>query len=217
MSLFARTNARLLRSSPNYIEITLLIAVMTAGRLFMRPIFWQFRTRVCVIAATLTVFASYIALGNGKILEYLGWIKPRRPIYWLYGALVGFLSAGLALMVLRLTHTSLGQSSGHKMFYGFTVGPILEEIIYRGAGFSLIYVLACSLRFAMHWRIALTIIVTSLLFVISHTGVSGISWLIILTMGLSYGLMRWRSNSTAVTAVMHASYNLLIAAAMIFH
>ena len=50
----------------------------------------------------------------------------------------------------------------------------------------------------------------------SHTLV-GIPWLIILMMGLSYGLMRWRSNSTAVTAVMHASYNLLIAIAMIFH
>jgi len=134
----------------------------------------------------------------------------------IYGALAGVLLADFALVVLRLTHTPLGQSSGNKLFYGFTVGPILEEIIYRGAGFSVIYAMACSLRLAMHWRIALAVIVTSLLFVVSHTLVVGIPWLIILMMGLSYGLMRWRSNSTAVTAVMHASYNLLIAAAMIF-
>ena len=181
----------------------------------MKPIFWQFSPAVCVVVATLTVFVSYIALGNGKILEYLGWIKPLRPIYWFYGVLAGVLLASFALVVLHLTNTPLGQSSGHKMFYGITVGPILEEIIYRGAGFSVIYIVACSLRFAMHWRIVVAIIGTSLLFAVSHTLVVGIPWLIILMMGLSYGLMRWRSNSSAVTAVMHASYNLLIAAAMI--
>jgi hypothetical protein len=41
--------------------------------------------------------------------------------------------------------------------------PILEEVLYRGAALSAVYVTACSLRAAMHWRIVLTIAVTSLL------------------------------------------------------
>jgi membrane protease YdiL (CAAX protease family) len=215
MSVFARTTARLLRSSPNYIEVTILIVAIAAGRLLMKPMFWHFSSILCVAFATLAVFLSYVALGKGKVLEYLGWIKPRRPAYWIYGVLAGASLAGVVLLLLRLTHTPLGHSPDNVLFYGFTVGPIVEEVIYRGAAFSVIYVAACSIRAAMHWRIALAIIVTSLLFVVSHTLVIGIPWLSILVMGFAYGLMRWRSNSTAVTAVMHACYNLLIAAAMV--
>jgi membrane protease YdiL (CAAX protease family) len=64
-------------------------------------------------------------------------------------------------------------------------------------------------------RIALPIALTSLLFAWSHTWIMGLPWLLILTMGVAYALVRWRSNSTATAALMHLTYNAVITLAML--
>ena len=215
MSVFARTSARLLQASPNYIEVTLFVAVITSGRLLMKPIFWKFSPVLCVAVSLFVVTLSIGAIGKGEIFGFLGCIKPRRPVYWLYALLAGCIGALLIIGGLHFTRTPRGSTSTNMLLCGVTIGPILEEVLYRGAAFSAVYVTACSLRAAMHWRIVLTTAVTSLLFVLSHSLIVGVPWFTILAMGGAYGIMRWRSNSTAVRALMHASYNILIAIFML--
>jgi hypothetical protein len=45
---------------------------------------------------------------------------------------------------MRITGNSLGVAPSSELLYGVTIGPIIEEVIYRGAAFSVIYISACS-------------------------------------------------------------------------
>jgi hypothetical protein len=56
---------------------------------------------------------------------------------------------------------------------------------------------------------------SSLLFALAHTSTMGIPWLVLFGMGMLYALLRWRSNSTAAAALMHATYNAVISLAML--
>jgi membrane protease YdiL (CAAX protease family) len=116
---------------------------------------------------------------------------------------------------MRITGNSLGAASPSKLLYGVSIGPIIEEAIYRGAAFSVIYITACSVKGLAKLRIAMPIALTSLLFAWSHTRTMGLPWLLIFAMGVVYALQRWRSNSTATAALIHATYNAVIALKML--
>lgn len=136
-------------------------------------------------------------------------------MYWLYAVLAGLAGAVAALFVLRGTGLSVGSAPATELLYGVTLGPLIEEVFFRGAAFSVVYVTTCSAKILTHWRIGISVLVTSLLFVWSHTRTIGIPWIMIFSMGIGYALMRWRSNSTGTAALMHAIYNGVIAIAMI--
>jgi membrane protease YdiL (CAAX protease family) len=118
---------------------------------------------------------------------------------------------------MRITGNSLGVAPPSELLYGVTIGPIIEEVIYRGAAFSVTYITACSVKGLAKLRIALPIVLTSLLFAWSHTRTMGLTWLLLLGMGVVYALVRWQSNSTAASALMHATYNATVAYAMLRH
>ena len=139
--------------------------------------------------------------------------KPRRPVFWLYALLGGVLAAIVVLSVVRIAHMSLGAPSRETLLYGVTLGPILEELLFRGVAFSVIYVTASSVKSLARLRIALAIIGSSLLFALAHTKTVGIPLFLFFGTGTLYAMMRWRSNSTA--ALMHATYNGMIALAML--
>ncbi|HTF66293.1 MAG TPA: CPBP family intramembrane glutamic endopeptidase, partial [Edaphobacter sp.] len=61
----------------------------------------------------------------------------------------------------------------------------------------------------------LAIIGSSLLFALAHTKTVGIPFLLFFGTGTLYAMMRWRSNSTAAAALMHATYNAVIVLAML--
>ena len=65
-------------------------------------------------------------------------------------------------------------------------------------------------------RLAIAIVLSSLLFAVAHTRTMGIPWFVFFGMGTLYALLRSRSNSTAAAALMHATYNAAIALA-VFH
>ena len=69
-----------------------------------------------------------------------------------------------------------------KLLCGASVGPIIEEVVFRGAAFSVIYVTACSIKLLAHWRIGLSTVGSSLLFVWCHTRAIGIPWMVIFSM-----------------------------------
>jgi membrane protease YdiL (CAAX protease family) len=214
-SVFERTPARLLASTPNYLEVTAVVVLAVVSRFLFKPRFWSLSSKMCFSIALFAVIFLYARLGKGQIFTYLGWVKPRRKVYWMYAVMAGAAGACVALFVLHSARIPVGSASPTQLLYGASVGPIIEEPIFRGAAFSVIYVTACSSRVLSHWRIGLSIVVSSLLFVWCHTRAIGISWMVIFLMGVVYALLRWRSNSAATSALMHATYNCVIAVAMI--
>lgn len=119
--------------------------------------------------------------------------------------------------MIRIAGLSLGTDAPGRLLYGVTVGPIMEEVIFRGAAFSMIYVAASFISALSQWWTGLSIAASSVLFALAHTTIIGIPWLVFFGMGMLYALLRWRSNSTATAALMHATYNAVIAYAMLSH
>jgi membrane protease YdiL (CAAX protease family) len=152
---------------------------------------------------------------RSRLFTYFGWAKPPRPVSWLYALLSGVLAAVGVLSVVRVSHMSLGAASRERLLYGVTLGPILEEVFFRGAAFSVIYVTASSVKSLARLRITLAIIGSSVLFALAHTNTVGIPLFLFFGTGILYAMMRWRSNSTATSALMHATYNAVIALAML--
>jgi membrane protease YdiL (CAAX protease family) len=102
------------------------------------------------------------------------------------------------------------------VYRGQTTGPFFSgngsRSIERA---SPIYVTAASIKGLVGVRLAIAMAISSLLFALAHTRTMGISWLVFFGMGTLYALLRWRSNSTAAAALMHATYNAVIALAML--
>jgi membrane protease YdiL (CAAX protease family) len=210
-----RAVSRLLDSSPNYVEITALLATALAGRLLFLPAFWKDSPRACVAVATFVIILVYACVNRGQLFAYFGWVHPRRRIFWLYALIAGAAAAALVIAILHAKRTPLGQASPPTLLYGITIGPIIEEILFRGAAFSVIYVTAGSIKGLLGLRLAIAIVLSSLLFAVAHTRTMGIPWLVFFAMGTLYAILRWRSNSTAAAALMHATYNAVIALAML--
>jgi membrane protease YdiL (CAAX protease family) len=214
-SVLERTSSRIFASAPNYIEVTALLSIAVYARLLHARFFWTASVQPRVATSLTVTLFLYACIGKGQILNYLGWRKPRRRAYWFYEVAGGSLSALLVIELMRTSGNSLGVAPPGELLYGVTIGPIIEEAIYRGAAFSVINVTACSVAGLAKLRIALAIALTSLLFAWSHSRAVGLPWLLIFTMGVMYALLRWRSNSTAASALMHATYNAVVALAML--
>jgi hypothetical protein len=137
-SVLARTSSRLLVSAPNYIEVTALLSSAVYARLLQARFFWTASVQPRVATSLTVTLFLYACIGKGQIFQHLGWRKPRRPAYWLYGIAGGSTCAFLVIELVRITGNSLGAASPSAQLYGVTIGPIIEESIYRGAGFSVI-------------------------------------------------------------------------------
>lgn len=179
------------------------------------PAFWKVSPQACAAVALFVSILVYACVDRGQLFAYFGWVHPRRRIFWQYALIAGAASAALVIAILHAEHTPLGHASPATLLYGVTIGPIIEEILFRGAAFSVIYVTAASIKGLLGLRLAIAIVLSSLLFAVAHTRTMGIPWLVFFGMGTLYALLRWRSNSTAAAALMHATYNALIAFAML--
>jgi membrane protease YdiL (CAAX protease family) len=93
-----------------------------------------------------------------------------------------------------------------------TLGPVLEEIVFRGHLFAfLIWLLSRVEDDASRNRLA--VVLTAVMFAVVHLAQPGVSWLqlaCITSTGTLYGWIRCRSGSTAPAAVSHALYNLAL-------
>jgi membrane protease YdiL (CAAX protease family) len=216
-SRLQRTVSRLLASSPNYVEITALLATALVARLLSLPAFWKVSPQACVAVALFVSILVYACVDRGQLFAYFGWVHPRRRIFWLYALLAGTAAATLVIAILHAEHTPLGHTSPATLLYEVTIGPIIEEILFRGAAFSVIYVTAGSIKGPLGQRLAIAIVLSSLLFAVAHTRTMRIPWFVFFGMGTLYALLRSRSNSTAAAALMHATYNAAIALAMPRH
>jgi hypothetical protein len=87
------------------------------------------------------------------------------------------------IAILHVEQTPLGHASPATLLYGVTIGPIIEEILFRGAAFSVIYVTAGSIKGLLGLRLATAIVLSSLLFAVAHTRTMGIPWVCVLRNG----------------------------------
>ena len=131
----------------------------------------------------------YACVDRGQLFAYFGWVHPRRGIFWLYALIAGAGAPALVITILHAKqHTPLGQTAPATLLYGITIGPIIEEILFRGAAFSVIYVTAASIKELLGLRLA--IVLSSLLFAVANTRTMGIPRLVFFGMGTLYAFLR---------------------------
>ncbi len=91
-----------------------------------------------------------------------------------------------------------------------TVGPILEDVIFRGLILSaLLYALA-KLRLPRGANVLLSILAAALLFGLAHHSRGGVAMCDTVLMGILYGWLRVQSGSTAVAAAAHSGFNIIL-------
>ena len=146
-------------------------------------------------------------------LEFANWNR----ICWRAAAAcigAGLLAGVSIVAVARLSQQPLGTGSGwNRAMLAITLGPVLEEVIFRG------YLLTAALLLTRHLSLsgsgsaACSILATAVVFSIAHLTTAGTTALqlccIVLT-GCLYGCLRVRHESTAAAALAHAAYNLAL-------
>jgi membrane protease YdiL (CAAX protease family) len=100
--------------------------------------FWKVSPQACVAVALFVSILVYSCVDRGQLFAYFGWVHPRRRIFWLCALMAGTAAAALVIAILHAEHIPLGQSSPATLLYGVTIGPIIEEILFRGVAFSVI-------------------------------------------------------------------------------
>jgi hypothetical protein len=81
-----------------------------------------------------------------------------RGIFWLYALIAGAAAAALVIAILHAEDIPLGQTSRATLLYGVTIGPIIEEILFRGAAFSVVYLTVASTKGLLGLRLAIAIV-----------------------------------------------------------
>ena len=149
---------------------------------------------------------------RGLGLDHANW-RSAPLASWRHAAASGTL-AGIAVF-------AIGTASGQNMRLGqnwrlialqVTLGPVLEELVFRGYLFALVMRLLTTVVSDV-LRTRLAVVFAAVMFAMAHLAQSGVSWLqlaCIMSTGTLYGWIRCRSGSTAPAAVSHALYNLAL-------
>lgn len=90
------------------------------------------------------------------------------------------------------------------MLFGVTLGPMCEELAFRGFMQPL---------FIRTFRTIPGIFLAAIAFGLLHLPQYGLSWrhgLLITLAGAAFGWMRWKTGSTLASTIMHAAYNLTL-------
>jgi membrane protease YdiL (CAAX protease family) len=165
-----------------------------------------------VAVASLCALYSYSVAFTGNCLTRIGWTWPSRQWYWVVG--VGAGAAGSCGMVtfLLLADKPLPLRD-HRLavvVLAVTVAPILEEVIFRGIVLSGLLYLCDRLHIQSKANIWLSIILAALLFGFAHSGRTGAPLVETVIMGIVYGWLRVKSDSTAVAGGAHSAFNLVL-------
>lgn len=149
---------------------------------------------------------------NRPFWRSLGWMPARVPVLWLI--IAGFMTA-LAVMfaslLIKVPNTSNPMTQLMEdrtsvilvAIFGITLGPIAEELVFRGFLQPLL---------VRSMGALVGIFITSLLFGLLHFTEYGNSWahvVLITGAGASFGVIRHVTGSTKSATIMHAAYNAL--------
>jgi membrane protease YdiL (CAAX protease family) len=146
-------------------------------------------------------------------LEFANWNRIcRRSVV---SCIAAGLFAGVSIVaVARLSQQPLGTESGwNKAMLAITLGPVLEEVIFRGYLLTAALLLTRNRSPSGSGSAACSILATAVVFSIAHLTTAGTTalqlWCIVFT-GCLYGCLRFRHGSTAAAALAHAAYNLAL-------
>jgi len=137
-------------------------------------------------------------------------VSPRQG-FWLYSVLAGLASSAGVWSIARSFHESLGGvPPPHRVLLASASGPMLEEMLFRGLLFWLVFELLRRGRVPKLAAVSAAILVIAVGFAFSHSGRTGLSLYTTILTGIAFGWMRAQSESTAAAALMHAVYNLVL-------
>lgn len=167
--------------------------------------------RLVAFAVILIVLAGFWTARSrlqGVGLDFLAW--NRTPGSALLKAVA--LGAGAAVIVAWIFR---GVQTGSlpsfaDLTVGVTLGPLVEELVFRGILFYLVLLLLSRWLRDAGWP---TVIVIAAVFAGSHAGKAGITVLQIATIfltGTLYGWLRKRSGSTVPPFFAHVAYNAVL-------
>jgi membrane protease YdiL (CAAX protease family) len=182
---------------------------------------WQFLAspggkNAVVGAGGALIFLLFAFRNLGRLtrlgLGYASW-RPTSRARWALGAASGLI-AGIVIF-------GIGSASGKGMIMSsnwrlallqVTLGPVLEEVVFRGYLFSLLTwaLHRAASEAVLNWLVVGT---GAVVFALVHLAQPGVSWLQLacITMtGSLYGWIRTLSASTAPAALAHAVYNLTL-------
>jgi hypothetical protein len=195
---------------------------VTANPELFLPVFLLFVWQITAIAlkprtlglallmTLLLLVYGYRVLGKTPWLRRLGWVPPRQG-FWLYSVLAGLASSAGVWAIARSFHESLGGvPPPHRVLLASASGPMLEEMLFRGLLFWLVFELLSRCRVSKVVAVIATILVIAVGFAFSHAGRTGLSLYTTILTGIAFGWMRAQSESTAAAALMHAVYNLVL-------
>ena len=181
---------------------------------------WQFLaspgTRNGIIGAFGTAAFLLFAWANlGRFdrlgLEHARWRSVEARI-WAFAIASGPIAGVTVSWIACVSGEMIRLSNDRKLLLlQVTLGPVLEEIVFRGYVFALL--LWASVRLGRgRWK-PWVVVIASVLFAVVHLMHPGVNWLqlaCITSTGALYGWIRYFSGSAAPAAVSHATYNLTL-------
>ena len=208
-SAFARLPGLLkdtVTSNPELFLPVFLLLVWQASAISAKP-----RTLGLALVLTFVLLIyAYRVLGTTPWLRRLGWVVPRKG-FWLYGVFAGGVASAAVWGVARLSDLSLGGvPRPNVLLLASSSGPVLEEMLFRGLLFWVIFELLHCRGVSKSAASVTTVLLTAVCFALAHTDRIGIRFFATLLTGITFGWMRVQSGSTAAAAVMHAVYNFVL-------
>jgi membrane protease YdiL (CAAX protease family) len=201
----------------------LLRDIVTANPELFLPVFlllvWQasaisVKPRTLGLALVLTfvlLIYAYRVLGTTPWLRRLGWVAPRAKGFWLYGVVAGGVASVAIWGIARLSQLSLGGvPRPNVLLLASSSGPIVEEMLFRGLLFWVIFELLHRRGVSKSVAGVTTVLLIAVCFALAHTDRIGIRFFATILTGITFGWMRVQSGSTAAAAVMHAVYNFVL-------
>jgi membrane protease YdiL (CAAX protease family) len=195
---------------------------VTANPELFLPVFLLFVWKITAIAVKPTTLGlallltlllltyGYRVFGKTLWLRRLGWVSPRQG-FWFYGVLAGVASGAAAWSIATFFHESLGSvPPPHRVLLAIAAGPLLEEMLFRGLLFWLVFELLSRRGVSRVVALRATVLVIAVGFAFSHIGRTGLSLYTTILTGTAFGWMRAQSGSTAAAALIHAVYNLVL-------
>ena len=166
-----------------------------------------------VIEACGFLLVACVSLGKLRNLglEFVEWNRVERSVV-VACTLAGLVAGGTIAEVAKLSNQPIGAQAGwNRAVLAIALGPISEEVIFRG--YLLTAALRLTRRLAESRAATLSIVGSAALFSLAHIATPGITGLQLgcsVITGCLYGWLRIRHCSTAAAALAHGSYNLAL-------
>jgi len=206
LARFAQSLLRIITASP---ELFLPVACLFVWQVTATAAKPATLGLALLLTALLFVY-GYRVLGRTKWIRRIGWVAPRRG-FWIYSFLAGAAAAAGIWSYAVILHQSLGRiPPPHRVLLASASGPMIEEMLFRGILFWLILEFLRRRAAPRLAAVCATVVLTAVLFALSHNDRNGARLLATILTGVSFGWMRARSGSTAAAALMHAVYNFVL-------